>query len=154
MNLKQKEQDLLKDLIGQEQLCIDKYGKASAQARDPQLKSLFSDIAGVEQRHKQTLTQIAGGTVPNMGGGAGSADFAGRTFAATYGTADDENKKNDCFLCSDLLATEKHASHLYDTCVFEFCDAGVRSVLNDLQTQEQEHGKAIYEYMATNNMYS
>ena len=63
-------------------------------------------------------------------------------------------KQNDCYLCTDLLATEKHASHLYDTCVFEFADGQVRSVLNQIQKQEQEHGKAIYDYMKTNSMYN
>ncbi|MFQ7010601.1 MAG: spore coat protein [Oscillospiraceae bacterium] len=57
-------------------------------------------------------------------------------------------------MCTDVLAMEKHASHLYDTCVFEFDDANARSVLNDIQKQEQHHGKVIYDYMNTNAMYA
>ena len=49
---------------------------------------------------------------------------------------------------------EKHASHLYDTCVFEFAQQPLRDVLNHIQTEEQGHGKAIYDYMSTNSMYS
>jgi hypothetical protein len=42
---------------------------------------------------------------------------------------------------------------LYDTCIFEFADANVRSLLNHIQKEEQEHGKMIYDYMAVNCMY-
>ncbi|MFR6424490.1 MAG: spore coat protein [Oscillospiraceae bacterium] len=67
---------------------------------------------------------------------------------------DSPQKQNDCYLCTDVLAMEKHASHLYDTCVFEFRDADARSVLNDIQAQEQHHGKVIYDYMNANAMYA
>ena len=56
--------------------------------------------------------------------------------------------------CSDLLTTEKHASNLYNTCVFEFGQTELRQVLNHIQTEEQEHGDMIYKYMKVNNMYS
>ena len=49
---------------------------------------------------------------------------------------------------------EKHASHLYDTCVFEFTQESLRKVLNTIQSEEQGHGKAIYDYMSANAMYS
>ncbi len=54
----------------------------------------------------------------------------------------------------DVLATEKHASHLYDTCIFEFNDENARNALNHIQKEEQEHGKMIYDYMSVNGMYS
>ena len=76
------------------------------------------------------------------------------TFSPTYRTADSEDKKSDRYLCNDVLSTEKHASHLYDTCIFEFKDENARNVLNHIQKEEQEHGKMIYDYMSTNSMYS
>ena len=63
-------------------------------------------------------------------------------------------KKQDCYLCTDLLTTEKHASGLYDTCVFEFGQTELRKALNHIQTEEQEHGDMIYKYMKANSMYS
>ena len=134
MQLTPKEASLLKDLKGQEQLCVDKYNRHAASANDPQLKNLFEQIAQVEQQHLDAITQMEGGTV------AAPADSA--------------TVPNDCYLCTDVLAMEKHASHLYDTCVFEFGDANARSVLNDIQKQEQHHGKVIYDYMNTNAMYA
>ena len=45
MQLTPKEASLLKDLKGQEQLCVDKYNRHAASANDPQLKNLFEQIA-------------------------------------------------------------------------------------------------------------
>ncbi len=151
MQLTQKETTLLKDLKGQEKLCIEKYTEYSSKASDGQLKNLLSHIAGIEQQHFDTISQIENGTVPSM---SGSNSQQQPTFTATYNSQETEEKKHDCFLCSDLLATEKHVSGLYDTCIFEFNDNQVRNVLNHIQTEEQEHGKMIYDYMSTNNMYS
>ena len=38
--------------------------------------------------------------------------------------------------------------------VFEFTDENARNLLNGIQKQEQGHGKAIYDYMSANGMYS
>lgn len=150
MQLSQKETELLKDLKGQEKLCVDKYTKHASEAHDPQLKNLFSQIAQVEQQHLETVTQMNQGTVSSGSGGQSSPSM---TFSAYY-TGESNDKTADQFLCSDLLTTEKHASHLYDTCIFEFKDENARNVLNRIQKEEQEHGKMIYDYMQTNNMYS
>lgn len=145
----QKESGLLKDLKGQEQLCVDKYMRHAEKAHDPQLKNLFSYLAQQEAQHLRTVTEMEQGTVPQMNGG--SQNKPG--FTAAY-TTETREKKDDCFLCSDVLAGEKHVSGLYDTCVFEFRNAQARNVLNHIQKEEQEHGKLLYDYMQANNMYS
>ena len=150
MVLTQKETTLIKDLKGQEQLCIDKYTKHAECASDPQLKQLFTRIADVERGHLNTLNQIEQGAAPAMGGGAKAQSPA---FTA-YHTSETPAKHQDYYLCSDLLTTEKHASGLYNTCVFEFGQTQLRQVLNHIQTEEQEHGEMIYKYMKANNMYS
>ena len=131
-----------------EKLCIEKYKKASESARDPQLKNLFSDLSNAESKHLEVFEKMEQGTVeqPQSGG-------SNPSFTATYGTEDTADKQNDSFLCCDLLTAEKHASHLYDTCVFEFTDENARKAINTVQAQEQNHGKAIYDYMKTNSMY-
>ena len=147
----QKECSLLKELKGQETLCIQKYGKGAACAVDGQLKGLFSRIAQIEQEHLDTLTQIENGNVPQPPQGGSEALPA---FTETYGTAATPDKQNDQYLCTDALTTEKHASSLYDTCVFEFQDENVRKLLNHIQGEEQGHGKMLYDYMKANHMYS
>ena len=153
MQLTQKESSLLKDLKGQEKLCVEKYTKYSSSALDPQLKELFTAIANVEQQHLNTVTAIEGGSSPNSQSGS-MGQTVPSTFTSHYGMGDTPDKQADCYLCSDLLADEKHVSGLYNTCIFEFSDQKIRDTLNHIQKEEQEHGKAIYEYMSANNMYS
>ena len=127
MQLTQKEKELLKDLKGQEKLCVDKYNKHASAANDSQLKDLFTQIAQIEQQHLDTIEQIENGQVPTISGGGSQTQ---PNFTATYSADESQDKKSDSYLCSDILATEKHASHLYDTCIFEFKDENVRNVLN------------------------
>ena len=150
MQWNQKESGLLKDLKGQEKLCVDKYLHHAEAACDPQLKKLFSQLAQQEAQHLQTIHQMESGTVPQMQ--SGSDQQPAPAFTAAH-TGDSKEKKNDCFLCSDVLAGEKHVSALYDTCVFEFKDEQIRQKINHIQKEEQEHGKQLYDYMTVNGMY-
>ncbi len=155
MQLNQKEMGLIKDLKEQEQLCIEKYQKHSEQARDPQLRQLFSDISQVEQQHFETLTKLENGSVPSVGAKqSGQSSSSSSSFSAVYGISDSMDKQHDRFLCSDLLAGEKHVSDVYNTCLFEFKDPQVRQVLNHIQTEEQHHGEQLYGYMSVNGMYN
>lgn len=153
MQLTQKETSLLKDLKDQEQICVEKYGKYSAEACDGQLKNLFAQIGQVEQHHLDTINQIMSGTVPAMQSGGNQQKQL--NFTPTYNTADaSQNKQKDSYFCTDALSTEKHVSSVYDTCIFEFKDTNLRDVLNHIQKEEQHHGEQIYNYMAQNGMYS
>ncbi len=151
MTLTQKETNFINDLKSQEQLCIEKYTRYASQACDPQLQSLFTDLGNTERGHLDTLNQLANGTVPAVGGGS-SAVKTQKNFKAS--SCDQQGKDNDKFLCSDALAMEKHVSSEYDTSIFEFCSQDVRSVLNHIQKEEQQHGEELYSYMAVNGMYN
>lgn len=151
MQLTQKEKELLKDLKGQEKLCVEKYSQHAAAAKDEQLSRLLDCLGGIEQRHLDIITKIDSGEIPQPAAGEAVPE---NNFSQTYSVSETEDKKNDCYICSDLLATEKHASALYDTCIFEFKNEQLRTVLNSIQREEQEHGKRIYDYMSANNMYA
>lgn len=152
MQLTQKETTLLSDLKSQEKLCVEKYTKYASSALDPQLKELFTSIANVEQQHLNTITQIENGNTAQPS--QGSSQSVKTTFTSNYGMGDTPDKQADAYLCADLLADEKHVSSLYDTCIFEFKEQAIRDTLNHIQKEEQQHGKAIYDYMSVNNMYS
>lgn len=149
MTLTQKESLLLQDLKSQEQLCIDKYGRYSNLACDPQLKKLLAQLAEHERQHLDTLTQMESGTAPMMGGGQSQTPGG-----FTESNCAENEKQQDAYLCKDLINTEKHVSSTYNTCVFEFRDKGMRDALNHIQKEEQEHGKFLYDYMAANGMYN
>ena len=152
MQLTQKETSLLKDLKSQEKLCVEKYTKYASNALDTQLKELFTSIANVEQQHLNTLTEIENGNMPSSNNNSGQS--INTFFSQNYGMGETPDKQSDCYLCSDLLADEKHVSSLYNTCIFEFKNQQLRDTLSHIQNEEQQHGKIIYDYMSANNMYS
>jgi spore coat protein CotF len=153
MTLNQKETSFLQDLKHQEQVCIDKYNRYSANACDSQLKTLFSQIGQKEQQHLDTINQILSGTIPAMGNSGGQSAAGGQTTPTYQKGTNNDAKQNDCFLCSDALATEKYVSDFYNTSIFEFANPAIRDTLNHIQKEEQGHGKQIYDYMAANGMY-
>ena len=151
MTLSQKETTLLNDLKGQEQLCIEKYTKYAAQAKAPELSKLFGALADVERGHLSMVNDLlAGKTVTPPA--AGSSPLSSCS-TASVGYADEQSKKQDAFLCADMLATEKHVSSVYDTGIFEFTDPQARKALNHIQSDEQGHGLKLYDYMSANGMY-
>ena len=152
MTLTQKETTLLQDLKSQEQLCIEKYNKYSEMAHDPTLKNLFSTLSQNEQKHLDTVTQMLAGAEVKMPAAAPSAEQAKLTCAPS--TCNEQDKKQDGYLCKDALAMEKHVSSVYDMSVFEFTSPTLRDTLAHIQKEEQNHGEQLYNYLSCNNMYS
>ena len=151
MNLTQKEINLLSDLKGQEQLCVEKYTKYMDTANDPCLKNIFENIKNTEATHLATITKIMNGEQVAAGMPPSAADSVTQCRASEVS---EQQKKDDAFLCKDALSMEKHVSSLYDTCIFEFPNPALRDALAHIQKEEQNHGEMIYSYMAKNGMYS
>lgn len=151
MNVTTKESDLLKDLRGQEQICIEKYEKYASEACAPELQTLFHELADVEREHLRVVSEMMNGKVEAVGGRGTSSGSGACEHKASY--TDEACRKKDAFLCADMLSTEKHVSALYDTSIFEFSDSQARNVLNNIQAQEQQHGLRIYDFMSANSMY-
>lgn len=151
INLTEKERFLIQDLQDQEKLCIEKYTNNESCAKDTELKSLFASIKKEEQQHYNSLEQLLNGTVPAVN----SNDKAGKDYnpTATYvGNFNQADKDNDKFLCTDTIATEKYVSSAYNYDLFQFGDSDVRRLLNDIQTEEQNHAEKIYKYKTVNQM--
>ena len=148
MKLTQKETTLLQDLKTSEEICIEKYGQYAKKAEDQALADLFLTIRSKEEEHLETINQLMQGTVPMMAGGQGGSQGQPGDGKA----AKQSKSKTDEYLLKDALDTEKHVSSVYDTCIFEFTDAGARQALNHIQKEEQEHGQMLYDYMAAHGM--
>ena len=147
MNLTPKEQDLLQSMLAQEQVCPEKYEKYSNSACDVQLQNLFSGIGQAERQHIDTINQLLSGTIPQAGNGGSALPTPSNPSSCAAG-----DRQKDQFLCSDSLAMEKHVSSEYNSGIFAFADTGVRSVLNHIQKEEQEHGEKLSAYMRLNGM--
>ena len=151
MTLTPKEHSLLKDLKGQEELCIEKYNKYSETAKDPCLKNLFESIKSTEQNHLSTISKMISGEEVST---STAPTAVSKTISCEPSCVSNEDKSADAFLCKDALAMEKHVSGLYDTTIFEFSSPVLRDTLNHIQKEEQNHGEQIYQYMSKNGMYS
>ena len=151
MTLTPKEHSLLKDLKGQEELCIEKYEKYSETAKDPCLKNLFNSIKSTEQNHLSTISKMISGEEVST---SAAPSAVSESLQCEMSSVTGQDKQSDAFLCKDALAMEKHVSGLYDTTIFEFSSPVLRDTLNHIQKEEQNHGEQIYQYMSKNNMYS
>lgn len=159
MVLTQKETMLLQELKSQEQLCVEKYAKYAETACDEPLRQLFTQIGSTEQQHLDTVSQMLNGNLPAQSGGQGQGQSQSQSQgnvsqSSGASTCSPNAKKQDQYLCQDALGTEKHVSSVYNTSLFEFKSAAARDTLNHIQKEEQNHGKAIYDYMSSNGMYS
>jgi spore coat protein CotF len=151
VTLSEKERFLIQDLQDQEKLCIEKYEKNETAAKDTVLKNLFGELKKDEQRHYDSLGQVLNGTVPSVN----TNDTAGKDYnpKATYtGNFNQSDKDNDAFLCTDSISVEKYVSSAYNFNLFQFGNSDVRRLLNDIETEEQNHAERIYKYKTVNQM--
>jgi len=156
-----KEKFLLEDQKSDEELCIQKYTNYANIASDQQLKEIFSSNAKQEHEHLDTINHLLNGQVPssltNKQGGSNASQQQQQkeqqsVLRSLNSSPDSQTPDKD--LCSDTLMMEKHVSSAYNTAIFEFRDAQVRDILNNIQKEEQQHGEKIYKYMESKGMYS
>ena len=72
--------------------------------------------------------------------------------AAYTSMSESEDKKNDAFLATDCIGTEKLVSGTYNNEVFAFEDSSLRKLLADIQIEEQNHAEMLYKYKVANAM--
>lgn len=151
MVLTEKETTAIEDLKTQEQACINKYNKYKDEAKDEVLRDLFKQLAANEQKHYDSLSQVIEGKVPSCD----CNDSAGKDYdpKASYDAlGNSEDKKADCYLATDAIATEKLVSGEYNSDVFIFGDSSIRKLLADIQVEEQNHAEMLWKYKTTNGM--
>ena len=151
MVLTDKEMATIQDLHTQELSCVEKYKRYGQEAKDPVLRDLFEDLEKKEQKHVDSLEQVLNGTVPSCN----VNDREGKEYApkATYDSLTySDDKKNDCFLATDTIGSEKMVSGTYNTDVFVFGDSDLRKLLADIQVEEQNHAEMLYKYKTVNGM--
>ena len=149
MKLNQKEVQLITELKSQEELCVQKYDFYAAQAKDPELKSLFRKILKYEQAHYDMLNELSNGTVPAI---RHKAPLADKYEPKGAHPGDQKSKDFDKFLCTDVIATEKYVATAYNDDLFYFASTDVRNVLNAIMTDEQNHAEMIWKYKVANKM--
>ena len=61
-------------------------------------------------------------------------------------------KKEDCFLVTDCIGTEKMVSSEYNRDVFVFGNSDIRKLLADIEIEEQNHAEMLWKYKTVNGM--
>lgn len=151
MILTEKETNAINELKTQEQVCMEKYRKYSSEARDKELKDLFTNLQKEEEKHYNSLNQVLKGSVPSCD----CNDSDGKNYSPkmTYDAmTNSEDKKHDCYLATDCIGTEKLVSSEYNTNVFTFGNSDLRKLLADIQIEEQNHAEMLYKYKTVNSM--
>lgn len=151
IQLSQKERMFLEDGKIQEDMCVQKYNNYSQQAQDPELKQLFTKLAGEEQHHYDTINQLLQGQQPNLSHNQQAQPQPAPTQNNLQGAM---NNQSDKLLCTDLLSTEKYVSNTYDIDVFESANPVVRQAMQHIQQDEQTHGEQLFNYMNSHGMYT
>lgn len=153
IQLSQKERLFLEDGKIQEDMCVQKYNNYAQQAQDPQLKQLFTKLAGEEQHHYDTINQLLQGQQPNLSQNQQAQPQAQPT-QMQNNLQGAMNNQSDKMLCVDLLSTEKYVSNTYDLDVFESANPVVRQAMQHIQQEEQKHGEELFNYMNSHGMYT
>lgn len=148
MAFTQKEMSLLQDEKSHEELSLEKYTKYSQQANATELKDLFGAIKQNQERHLNTINQLLQGNVPQVN----QNECCNIPAPKPVNQAPSE-KEADKFLLQDAIETEKYISDTYNSAIFEFQNGQVRDVLNQIQSEKQDFGYSIWQYMDANGMY-
>lgn len=152
ITLNEKEKNCVSDLLSQEKLCIEKYEKYAAMAKDTVLKDLFTMIKSDEEKHLASLNGLMSGTVAenvNVNDNAGATYSPAATYTGNYIQSD---KDSDAFLCTDAITTEKYVSSAYNFDLFQFGSTEARKLLADIEVEEQNHAEMMFRYKTVNSM--
>ncbi|QOR36930.1 spore coat protein [Clostridium sp. 'deep sea'] len=134
------------------------YGSYGATAGGPSTSNSTSSMTSSSGSYSSG-SQTTNNSTSNAIGTTSSSNTTGTSSSSTSGTTSggmsNSNGVTDCDkkMCQDLLMTEKHISKNYDTTIFECPDKQMRSVLNHIQKEEQEHGEKLYNYMHQKGWY-
>lgn len=151
INLTEKERYIIEDLKSQEKLCMQKYAFYEEMAYDPELSNLFARIKSSEQKHYDSLNQVLNGTVSEVD----TNDYSGERYtpdASYHQNSNKTEKDHDSFLCTDAITMEKYVSSAYNFDLFQFGNNKLRRLLNDIETEEQNHAEMLYKYKVANSM--
>lgn len=152
MALTEQEQGLIKRLMDEEKLCIEKYARYEEQAHDSELKSLFATLKESEMSHFTALEALKSGETNSPQIMPIDSKNYNPTPHYTGCSCHAEAMESDAFLCTDCITTEKLAATDYNEDIFQFSCSCVRETLNAIQTEEQKHAEMIHKYKQANGM--
>ena len=165
VNLTTKERFLLEGEKYQQQLAIDEYNDYAVQAHDNTLKTLFSNLVKIEEKHLDMIDEMLQGSVPNINKGnlhpyyknnsINSADYI-NIGNITLTSMDDSNSYNDGdkIICFDALTTEELLHSTSSASSLEFENTEFENILKYIIEEKSENIKYLNDYMIKKGMYN
>lgn len=163
VNLTNKERFLLEGEKYQQQLSIDKYNDYALQADDPSLKSLFSNLAKIEQKHLNMIDEILSGKIPNIkreeshpyceDNSANTMEHINLGNITLTSINTDSYHDGDKVICFNALTTQELLHSTYSTSSMEFDNKDLKNVLDFIINEKSESINYINEYMNKKGMH-
>ena len=165
VNLTSKERFLLEGEKYQQQLVIDKYNDYALQAQDDSLKSLFSNLVKIEEKHLNMIDEMLQGKVPQMNkenihpyyenNSINSNDYI-NIGNITLISLDDNSSYDDGdkIICFDALTTEELLHSTCSASSLEFEKTEFENILKYIIEEKSENLKYLNDYMTKKGMYN
>lgn len=162
VNLSNKERFLLEGEKYQQQRAIDKYNNYAIQAEDSSLKSLFSNLAKVEERHLEMINKLLNGSLPSLNSQyihpyyESNISLYNNYFNVgniTLTSVDKSFKDGDKIICFEALTTEELLYSTYSSSFSEFKTTNLKNIFDTILKEKQENLKYLNDYMVTKGMY-
>ena len=165
VNLTSKERFLLEGEKYQQQLVIDKYNDYALQAQDDSLKSLFSNLVKIEEKHLNMIDEMLQGKVPQMNkenihpyyenNSINSNDYI-NIGNITLTSLDDNSSYDDGdkIICFDALTTEELLHSTCSASSLEFEKTEFENILKYIIEEKSENLKYLNDYMTKKGMYN
>ena len=165
LNLTRKEIFLLEGEKYQQQLAIDKYNDYALQAQDNVLKTLFSNLVKIEEKHLDMINEMLQGSVPNIkkenfypyyeNNYINSTDYI-NIGNITLTSMNDSNSYNDGdkIICFDALTTEELLHSTSSASSLEFENTEFENTLKYIIEEKSQNIKYLNDYMIKKGMYN
>lgn len=165
VNLTTKERLLLEGEKYQQQLVIDKYNDYALQAQDNCLKSLFSNLVKVEEKHLNMLDEMLQGKVPQINKEILHPYYENNSISSndyinigniTLTSLDDNSSyiDGDKIMCFDALTTEELIHSTCSASSLEFEKTEFENILKYIIEEKSENLKYLNNYMIKKGMYN
>lgn len=163
VNLTKKEISLLEGEKYQQQLAIDKYNDYALQAQDDTLKTLFSNLAKIEEKHLAMIDDMLNGKIPEINkenfhpyynNSIDSNDYI-NIGNITLTSMDNTNYEDgDKIICFDALTTEELLHSTTSASSLEFEKTEFHNILKYIIDEKSENLKYLNSYMSKKGMFN
>ena len=163
VNLSSKEKFLLEGEKYQQQLAIDKYNDYALQSHDPSLKTLFSNLSNIEQKHLDMVDEMLQGRIPHINKDSIHPYYENNTYSSsdylnigniTLTSFNDSYDDGDKIICFNALTTEELLHSTYSASSLEFEKSQFYDAFTYIINEKVENIKYINDYMNKKGMYN